>query len=273
MARRRRANKGLSDGASGLILAIAGVAIIGGLGGGLWWVKQAQTQIDEDTNCPKAGPTAIHMILFDRSDPITDQQAQRIKQAIEKYKNEASTGLRFDLYTFEGDTSHILNPTLKICVPERPEDANPLNKNPEFIRRRYEERFAAVIDQTVSSLLHASTQKTSPIIESIRAASITSFGPIEPGRLSLRVTMISDMIQNTSLFSQFQSDSNFEALSHSGVWVSLQPQLKAAKVDILYLSRPKATHNRTPIQNRGHQAFWIQLIAASGGRVDLFEPL
>ena len=83
MARRRRANKGLSDGVSGLILAIVGVAIIGGLGGGLWWVKQSQTEIDEETNCPKAGPTAIHMILFDRSDPITDQQAQRIKQTIQ----------------------------------------------------------------------------------------------------------------------------------------------------------------------------------------------
>jgi len=273
MVRRRRATKGLSDGWSGILLAIAGIAIIGGLGGGLWWVKHLRPQLDQETNCPASGPTGIHVILFDRSDPITDSQAQRIKQTIEKLKNEAPFGLRFDIYTFEGDSTHVLDPKLRICALGKPENANPLIENPEIIRRRYETRFAAVIDQTVSELLRASTQKTSPIIESIRAASITSFGPIERGQIPLHITMISDMIQNTALYSQFKTESNFPVLARNNSWASLQPQLKGAGADILYLSRPKAVRNGAQIQNRGHEAFWEQLIAAAGGHLDSVDPL
>jgi hypothetical protein len=273
MVRRKRRTKGLSDGVSGILLTVVGLAIIAGLGGGLWWVKHSRPQLDQETNCPKSGPTGIHVILFDRSDPITDQQAQRIKQAIEKFKTEAPFGLRFDLYTFEGDTAHVLAPKLRICALGKPEDANQLIENPEIVRKRYETRFAAVIDQTVSDLLRALTQKTSPIIESLHAAAITSFGPVERGQMPLRITMISDMVQNTPLYSQFQSESNFQQLSRNNAWVSLQPQLKGAEADILYLQRPTAMRNRVPIQNRGHQAFWEQLIAASGGRLNSMEPL
>jgi hypothetical protein len=273
MTRRRRTTKGLSDGWSGILLAITGIAIIGGLGGGLWWVKHSRPQLDQETNCPASGPTGIHVILFDRSDPITDSQAQRIRQTIEKFKSEAPFGLRFDLYTFEGDISHVLDPKLRICALGRAENANPLIENPEIIRRRYETRFAAVMDQTISGLLRASTQSTSPIIESIRAASITSFGPVERGQIPLRITMISDMIQNTALYSQFKNESNFALLSRNNGWASMQPQLKGAEADILYLSRPKAARNGVQIQNRGHQAFWEQLIAASGGHLESVEPL
>ena len=273
MTRRRRATKGLSDRWSGILLTIAGIAIIAGLGGGLWWVKHSRPQLDQETNCPTSGPNGVHVILFDRSDPITDSQAQRIKQIIEKLKNEAPFGLRFDIYTFEGDTSHVLEPKLRICALGKPESANPLIENPEIVRRRYEARFAAVIDQTVSGLLRVSTQSTSPIIESIRAAAITSFGPIERGQMPLRITMISDMIQNTALYSQFKTESNFGILARSSGWASLQPQLKGAQADILYLSRPKAARNGVPIQNRGHEAFWEQLIAASGGQLASVEPL
>jgi len=273
MTRRKRATKGLSDGWSGILLAIIGIAIIGGLGGGLWWVKHSRPQLDQETNCPASGPTGIHVILFDRSDPITDSQAQRIRQTIEKFKNEAPFGLRFDLYTFEGDISHVLDPKLRICALGKAENANPLIENPEIIRRRYETRFTAVMDQTISGLLRASTQSTSPIIESIRAASITSFGPVERGQIPLRITMISDMIQNTALYSQFKNESNFALLSRNNGWASMQPQLKGAEADILYLSRPKAARNGVQIQNRGHQAFWEQLIAASGGHLESVEPL
>jgi hypothetical protein len=126
-----------------------------------------------------------------------------------------------------------------------------------------------VLDQTVAELLRGSTQKNSPIIESIKAAAITSFGPVEQGHIPLRVTMISDMIQNTKLYSQFQSDVKFYDLGKSSAWVTQQPQLKGADVDILYLLRPTAQRNRIAIQNRSHQLFWEQFVFASGGRLSI----
>lgn len=104
MARRSRRSKGISDGARGLLLALLGLGLIGAFGIGFWWVKATRPTLDAE-NCPAAGPTGIHVILFDRSDPISDQQGQRIRQAIERYRQDAAFGVRFDLYTFQGDTA------------------------------------------------------------------------------------------------------------------------------------------------------------------------
>jgi hypothetical protein len=271
MARRARRSKGLSDGATGLLLAALGFVLIGILGGSYWWFKLSRPVLDSETNCPNSGPTAIHVILFDRSDPISDQQGQRIRQAIDRFKDDAPFGLRFDIYTFQGDTTHVLEPRLRLCALGKPGEANPWIQNPEQVKRRYEMKFSAVLDQTVAELLRGSKENTSPIIESLRAASITSFGPVD--RIPLRLTMISDMVQHTSLNSQFQAEPNFQSLSRSNAWPSLQPQLKGAEVDIFYLLRPSATRKGVQIQNRGHQAFWEQLVSASGGRITNIEPL
>lgn len=272
MARRSRRSKRGSDGLRGLVLATLGLLLIGAFVAGYWWVQRTHAVLDAETNCPVSGPTGIHVILFDRSDPITDQQAQRIRQSLDRYKSDAAFGTRFEIYTFEGDTTHVLKPKLVICAPGKPGDANPLTENPEQIRKRYDTNFSTVLDQTVEELLRASRQNTSPIIESLRAASITSFGSIDAGHIPLRLTMVSDMVQHTGLNSHFQTEPNFAALSRSNSWPELQPQLKGAEVDILYLLRPTAARKGVPIQNRGHQAFWEQLVSATGGRLTSIDP-
>ncbi|NEW85904.1 hypothetical protein DU475_01315 [Rhodopseudomonas sp. WA056] len=213
------------------------------------------------------------MILIDRSDPISEQQGQRIRQSIDKLKNDAPFGLRFDIYTFQGDAAHSLEPKLRICALGKPDEANPWIENPEFVRNQYEKKFVAILDQTISELLRASSEPNSPIIESLRGAAISSFGPIEAGKIPLRVTMISDMVQNTRLSNQFQSEADFRKLSQSAAWAALQPRLKGADVDILYLLRLSAARNGKPVQNRGHQLFWEQLIESSGGRLLVVDPL
>jgi hypothetical protein len=273
MARRNRRKKGFGDAATGIGLTVVGVLAIGAMVAGVLWAKNTKVALDPDTNCPTKGPRSVHVIMFDRSDPISGQQAQRIKQVVERLKNEAPFGERFDLYTFEGDTSHTLDPVLRICAPGRPEDANQLIANPEQIKRRYEMRFTSVMDRTMDQLLQTSTQDTSPIIESIRGAAITSFGQYEPGELSLRITMISDMVQNSTLNNHFKVEPNFQQLARTAAWSSLQPHLKGAEADILYLIRPSARRGNAPIQTRGHQQFWEQLISAAGGHLDAIEPI
>jgi hypothetical protein len=57
------------------------------------------------------------------------------------------------------------------------------------------------------------------------------------------------------------------------VWPTLQPQLKGAGVDILYLLRLSALRKGAPIQNHGHQVFWEQLVTGSGGHILSIAPL
>jgi hypothetical protein len=273
MARQKRRVKEASETLLAVLLGTIGILVLVGLVGVYWYVKSSRPELDAETNCPKAGPRGIHVILFDRSDPISEQQAQRIRQTIDRYRVDAQFGARFDLYTFEGDTAHTLQPKLSICALGKPDEANRLIQNPERVRQRYEARFSSVLNQTVDELLRTTTQPTSPIIESIRAAAISSYGPIEAGQLPLKLTLISDMVQHTKLVSQFQTDVKFPDLAASPNWITIQPRLKGAEVDILYLLRPSALRNRAPIQNGPHQRFWEQLITASGGRVNLIDPM
>lgn len=274
MVRRNRNKRAaLVDRSVGILLIGVGLASIVLLAGGAWWLKRSTPSIDADTNCPTSGPHAVHALMFDRSDPISGQQAQRIKFTVDELKRSAEFGYRFDIYTFEGDVKNVLEPILKICSPGKPEDANELYQNPVIVRRRYEEQFSSVLDRTIVDLLRESTRQNSPIIESLRAAALTSFGPFTEGQTRLRLTLVSDMVQNSPQYSQFRSDSNFQQLARTQGWAVLRPNLKQAEVDILYLLRASAKRGGTPIQTRGHQVFWEQLIQSANGVVNKIEPI
>jgi uncharacterized protein YneF (UPF0154 family) len=271
MARSRRKRKDVLDKTTGVILLLVGVALVAGLVGGAWWLKKTTIQVDAE-NCPLGGPHAIHMIMIDRSDPISGQQAQRVRQYIKKIKDEAFFGTRFDVYVFEGDIKNELHPILRVCAPGRPENANELIENPEFIRRRYAD-FSATLDQTIDSLMTAATRPNSPIIESLRAAALSSFGPEDVQKVPLKATLVSDMVQNTGAVSHYRGSPDFAALSQTMAWATLKPALHGAEVIVLYLLRPNAIRGHAPIQNRGHEQFWEQLILASGGRPMGIEPI
>ena len=73
--RGRRARRERGDKAIGVLLGITGIVLIGALAGGAWWLRKVKEPLDAD-NCPRSGPKAVHVIMIDRSDPITGQQAR-----------------------------------------------------------------------------------------------------------------------------------------------------------------------------------------------------
>jgi hypothetical protein len=249
---------------------IIGIALTASLAIGAYYVRTLHVALDEKTNCPATGPRAIHMVLIDRSDPISEQQAQRIRQWMQLLRDGASAGTRFDIYTFEGDSKKELRPSLSICATER--EADPLYQNVKKSRERYDVEFAAVLERAVADLLQTGTRPTSPIIESLRAAALTSFGLVGKSNIPLRVTLISDLVQHSPALSHLRTNPDFDQLSRNSNWASLRPDLRGAEVEILYVLRPSAVRNSSAVQNMGHQQFWNRLIAASGGSVTEFTP-
>lgn len=272
MRNRRRKQKETSDRALGAVLVVVGLLLVSALAGGAWWLRHSRNEIDKETNCALSGPPAVHMILVDRSDPISGQQSQQIRQAINRIKDGAIEGERFDFFVFEGDAKSVLKPILSVCSPEHPRDAQPLIENPEHIAERYQHRFADAIDRMLEGLLQESERPTSPIMESIRAAAITSFGPYQRKAINRRVTLVSDMIQHSDATSHYRSEPDFGTLSKDPIWPQLRPDLDSAQVGILYLLRPEAKRSGVTIQNRGHQLFWEEYVTASGGRITNITP-
>ncbi len=274
MPRRVKSRPVNHDMRNGILLSLVAILFAIALFAGYWWVRKSKVPLDQVTNCPLAGPTAVHVLIFDRSDPISGQQAQQIRQRMQALKVTASFGQRFDFYTLEADAKAALSPILQVCSPGKPEEANALIENPDLIKRRYEEKFSTVVDHVTNQLLEPSVRNSSPIVESMKAAAITSFGAITKEGISVRITMISDMIQHSDAYSQFRAESSFADLSRNPVWPTIRPDLKGAHVDVLYLLRPEARRaGKIPIQNRGHELFWEQLIRASNGFLESFVPI
>jgi hypothetical protein len=270
LARRRRLRRN-ADKLKGLLWALLGLLIFGGFGIAWHFLSGARVAIDTANNCPKSGPTAVHVVLIDKSDPISPQQAQRVRQYIDSVANAARPGTRFDLYVADNDSVNILKPVAQVCSSGRGSEANPLYENPTRIQRQFEDRFIGVLRGTLGKLLSASTADSSPILESIRAAAITS-SEGAPDGVPLQMTLVSDLVQHSALNSHFRGETNFEDLSRKPAWRSLQAPLKGAHIYVLYLLRPTAAVQGKPIQNQGHQLFWKKAVRASGGEIG-FEPI
>lgn len=264
MARRRRQRKDW-DKTRGVILAIIGLLLIAGLGGGWYWATNKQTKIDIVTNCPTSGPTAIHAILIDRSDPITPLQAQQVRQIVDRYVKEAKIGERFDLFVANSDAVNVLAPVASVCSPGRGDQASELYQNPAMIQRQFDGKFVSVLRSNLEGLLVTSTSDSSPILESIRAVAVASFGNVDAGSIPLELTIVSDFVQSSPAISHFRGETNFDELAKKPAWRQLQANLKGAKVHALYLNRKEAAR----IQNRGHQLFWEKALRANGsGEID-----
>ena len=234
-----------------------------------YWPGQ-RVRLDAD-NCPVDGPNFIHVVLIDRSDPITPLQAVRVQQMIDDLVKTARPGERFDLYVAEGDGKNLM-PSVKICSVSRGADANQLYENPAMIERKFQERFVAPLTSEVTRLMEPSTRPNSPILESIRTIAITSFGTAPKAAKSL--TIVSDLIQNSPLNSHFKGETNFGDLQRRPQWSELHANLEKVDVRVLYLQRPAARRpNGQPIQNRGHQDFWKDVLEASRVKSFFLESL
>jgi hypothetical protein len=268
MARRRRQRRDW-DKARGLLLAAIGLLLIAGLGGAWYWATSKKVALDVATNCPVSGPTAIHAIVIDRSDPITPLQGQQVRQIVDRYVKAAKIGERFDLFVANSDAVNVLTPVASVCSPGRRDQANELYQNPDMIQRQFEEKFVNVLRSNLDRLLSASTSDSSPILESIRAVAVASFGNVDAGSIPLELTIVSDFVQHSPANSHFRGETSFDELARKAAWRPLQVNLKGAKVHMLYLARD-VKRNGQPIQNSLHQLFWEKVFRANAsGEIDL----
>jgi hypothetical protein len=235
---------------AGLALAAA-VALVGLYFGASFWAREQRVEIDEASLCPKSGPTAVTAVLVDRSDPLSPQQAQRVRQVLERIVEEASVGGRVALYVAEADAFAALSPVLALCNPGS--EANPLYQNPKKIRARYEDGFKARFEAVRGALLEPARRQSSPVMESIKAVCIDAFGKA-PAGVPLRLVVVSDLLQHSPITSHYR-ERNFEAVFKDGRLAGVLVDCKGAEVDILYVLR-LGKDGRPTVQTRDHQRFW-----------------
>lgn len=230
------------------IVLMSGFLIIGGMVGSGIYYQNARTRVNATSPCPLRGPTAVHAILIDRSDPISPLQADRLRQMINQVTRHMPVGGRIDMYVADSNGWRTLRPVVSLCNPGN--TANPLYQNPGRMHQKYEDAFRKPVEVALASLMVPSSTTMSPIMESIKAVCVQSFGGIAQG-VPVGLTIASDMVQNSPALDQYRPYSFDKFAKGPGLPAVLANCHKAA-VSVLYFLRP--TEQR--IQGRLHELFW-----------------
>lgn len=258
MSRRRKRKNDIL----GYIIIILGILIVIGFAVGLLISKENHIALDPETLCPTTGIEEKTVILIDRTDPLTNIQHQELKVFLHDIKNAIPLHSAISIYSMDKPNPDILEAEIFLCNPGKGENKSPLLSNPQLIEKIWKEKFSKKLDDVISRMMEPLTIGNSPIMENIKAVSVTEFIGNENKDVKKHLIIVSDLMQNTSTYSHYRNSSfNFSAYEKSNAFQYYQCDLKGVDVEILYVRRP----NLLNAQGKKHILFWQNFIHAMGG--------
>ncbi|RCK46094.1 hypothetical protein [Thalassospira profundimaris] len=266
MARRSRKKRRSSRGQSALgIYLFSGflfALVIFAVAAALYFRPEA-IEIDAETLCPKAGPTAITAIVIDRTDSFGVVTKADIETQIGNLFSTLRTGEEISLFTVDETETAVLSPIARICSPQDPDEINPLTGSKPIAERRWIERFIKPLKRVLSEILTEREAKHSPILESLQSISVTHFASNERAGIPRRLILISDLLQNSNAESFYRGEPNFSRFLNSGGARSLNADFRNVDVQIWLVQR---SHNA---QNTGAEVleFFGAWFEQNGGSV------
>lgn len=249
----------------GLIILVATI-IVGGFVA-MHQQRVAIAALDPQTYCPKKGPAAVHSVLIDRTDPLSDLQREALRKDILHWAEQVPKYAAFRIYEV-GVGGALLNPIVDVCNPGDGSDASSLNSNPQFLKRRYREKFLRPVEAMFNNMKGDTEQKTSPIMQGVQAISIHDFGETGPRGDNVLI-IVSDLLQNGPTFSLYKSVPDAPAFSQSGIGRTFHVDLSGVTVSIYLINRARDAKFQTDALG----AFWIRWLTSQGAEVSAFKQL
>jgi hypothetical protein len=157
---------------------------------------------DEQTLCLVSEDLPPHTaIILDKTDEYDAAQADLIAGLIRRTRDRLDIGERLSLFELDAEGQFDPRGEFSLCNPGRGGQVNPLFRNPGMIEARYAELFEAPMDAVIEDLVVPKEAPASPILEAMaRLGQTENFSPDAPAR---RIVIVSDMLQNSDLFSAY----------------------------------------------------------------------
>ena len=257
-----------------LFAGIVGFTVLVGIVIGLFIYRQKMMSdfvyLDEQTLCPaQSGPNSYTAILIDGSDGFNAIQFSDLIRYLQSVKASIPTGGLVAVYAPRTlEQTELLKSVLKICNPGSAEEVSSWNRNPRQIRLRYEEGFSNKLDSALQDGLDAQGNDTSPIMEMIQAVAIDAF-PANSESMPKKLVIISDMLHNTSDYSQYDERLEFNEVITRAFFSHVTADLRGVNVSILYIAR----RGSEKLQTRGHILFWENYFRTMGGNLTLVQRI
>jgi len=263
MARRGRNRRRGGKGNSTLGKAFAFVTILAVLGavGFLFYLNMTTTvvKLDQTTMCPIGQPSSdVFAVLVDSTEALPEKSARQAVIKVRNTMDSAPINSKITLYSVRsGNESHAV-PIASICKPDTGASASVLTANPTLMARNYQ-KFIDRLDQHLASLVGQAGSDTSPIIESFQSAVIESFEG-NPNTGGKSIIVISDMIQNSDLYSFYRVKPDFRSyLAQSRSTGRGALSLRGIKVEVLLVPRTPPIGTRQDLVR-----FWSEFLSEYG---------
>jgi hypothetical protein len=265
----RSRRSGASFGTGKRVLAISGAAAIAiALVAALIYANQMERDlaaIDPETFCPNAGPTDVLAVLVDRTDGLTEVQAESLSRRLMAWGGEVPTGGKFTVYEV-GKGGRLLEPLVSVCNPGDGGNASQWTSNPEMLREQYEEKYSKPIAAMTEEMRTDAEADSSPIFEAIQAVSVKEFGPDHKSLKNRRLILVTDLLQHGSGFSLYKSVPDYQTFRKTPYAGSVRSDLKGVSTYIHLLHRLNAAGKQTDdLAN-----FWVRWLEDQGAIVEVF---
>lgn len=258
MQRSRRKKK---DDLIGYVLIFLSIIILSAI---FYFFMQSQSKIkaiDKNTLCPEGGPVAKTVVLIDLSDPYPQIVRDQMLRFLKDIKNSTMKHEQLQVYVMTTANEISVNKKVDICNPGSGEDVSEWTSNPRMIKKKWKESFSEPINDVFRESLKSGDSDISPILESIKSISVYSLIGIDNNDIPKKLIIFSDMIQNSSAYSQYKSNETYKNFIVTRKGRKSLVDLNGSHVSIYYVRRGKYA----VIQGKNHISFWRDWIMGSSG--------
>ena len=237
--------KGTKDKIALVIIVFVVLAVIAG---GWYYLSRPKPLAKDSIGCFKDHPPPeLVAIVIDRTDPVTPVQAAQIKNELVRVKASLPRQSELRAYTVGSVARETLSPDFRACHPGDPDDINIWTEPEKRAARRwreFNEKFASYLDGVTPS----GSESESPLIESIRSIGATTFSdPLfnSDPKTRKRLIIVSDMLQNSSLFSHYRVWLNCKTETVGAVEQCLETNPKKGEACTMFGGRRVRTCERS----------------------------
>lgn len=262
MAKKRRANKAKSDKIGYILIAVV-VSIL--LAITVFIAMNRGADIDKNSMCRTDGNFDRQIVILDMTDNYNAIQVQQIKHIIENIVDHLDVTEQLQLYFIDSTLPSEIKPEFSLCNPGNGEGKSEIYSNPKLFKKRWEKRFHAPLREKMLALSGDYTSTKSPIIETIQAVNNIALPYVREDGRRYKVTLISDMIQNSDVLSFFTTTRS--SLAHfvdSPGYIKTRTDLEDVDMDIVIVRRDKFES----LQSRDYVDFWIEVLSSMGANVE-----
>ena len=253
-----------------IVALISGLAIIAAIGiAAVVWIVSINPLKDVDvaTFCRTKGDRSVTLVLVDATDPLTVAQDQRLKAQLMLLRDGLPRFDRIVLYAIDSTKPDgVGKPLVDACNPGKASDIDELRETARIVQDKYNKLFDTPFQKALKQIMAAQTQDRSPILEAIDAATNRTFGSLKPDpRLSKRIIIISDMLQNTNDLTFYSGQvPQFPEFNSSDAFRLHRPSLSGVSLVVWEINRPTRSIAERSIRRSEIARFWSNYFKAEG---------